>query len=107
VALLLLLLLLLLVVVVAGDTLFALGCGRLFEGHPEMMWCSLSKLLPLPRDTLVYCAHEYTQSNARFAVTVDPNNEALQRRKVAIDEAREKVGAWLEQEAVVHRGCCA
>jgi hydroxyacylglutathione hydrolase len=74
-----------------GDTLFALGCGRLFEGHPEMMWTSLSKLLPLPRDTLVYCAHEYTQSNARFAVTVDPNNEALQKRKEAIDAARKKV----------------
>lgn len=73
-----------------GDTLFALGCGRLFEGHPEMMWSSLSKLLPLPRDTLVYCAHEYTQSNARFAVTVDPNNEALQKRKEAIDAARKK-----------------
>lgn len=62
-----------------------------------MMWSSLSKLLPLPRDTLVYCAHEYTQSNARFAVTVDPNNEALQKRKVAIDEARKKVGAGLCQ----------
>lgn len=56
-----------------------------------MMWASLSKLLPLPRDTLVYCAHEYTQSNARFAVTVDPNNDALQKRKEAIDAARKKV----------------
>jgi hydroxyacylglutathione hydrolase len=90
---------------VAGDTLFALGCGRLFEGHPEMMWASLSKLLPLPRDTLVYCAHEYTQSNARFAVTVDPNNAALQQRKQAIDEARKKVGT---QAAVQcrRRGTC-
>jgi hydroxyacylglutathione hydrolase len=76
----------------AGDTLFALGCGRLFEGDPPMMWSSLSKLLPLPRDTLVYCAHEYTQSNARFAVHIDPNNQALAARKVAIDEARSKVG---------------
>lgn len=59
-----------------------------------MMWTSLSKLLPLPRDTLVYCAHEYTQSNARFAVTVDPNNAALQQRKQAIDEARKKVGRF-------------
>lgn len=73
-----------------GDTLFALGCGRLFEGDPKMMWTSLSKLLPLPRDTMVYCAHEYTQSNARFAVTVDPNNQALAARKQAIDEARQK-----------------
>jgi hydroxyacylglutathione hydrolase len=79
----------------AGDTLFALGCGRLFEGDPKMMWTSLSKLLPLPRDTMVYCAHEYTQSNARFAVTVDPNNQALAARKQAIDEARQKVGGTL------------
>ncbi|KAF8058326.1 gloB [Scenedesmus sp. PABB004] len=71
-----------------GDTLFALGCGRLFEGDPQTMWASLSKLTPLPRDTLVYCAHEYTQSNARFAVTVDPHNAALAARKAAIDEAR-------------------
>jgi hydroxyacylglutathione hydrolase len=76
----------------AGDTLFALGCGRLFEGDPPTMWSSLSKLLPLPRDTLVYCAHEYTQSNARFAVHIDPNNQALAARKAAIDEARSKVG---------------
>jgi hydroxyacylglutathione hydrolase len=73
-----------------GDTLFALGCGRLFEGHPEMMWTSLSKLLPLPRDTLVYCAHEYTQSNARFAVHIDPSNTVLAARKQAIDDARSK-----------------
>jgi hydroxyacylglutathione hydrolase len=73
-----------------GDTLFALGCGRLFEGDPKTMWSSLSKLLPLPADTLVYCAHEYTQSNARFAVSVDPNNTALQERKKRIDDARSK-----------------
>eukprot|EP00882_Tetradesmus_deserticola_P001942 GHRQ01002081.1.p1 GENE.GHRQ01002081.1~~GHRQ01002081.1.p1 ORF type:complete len:357 (+),score=115.04 GHRQ01002081.1:57-1127(+) len=73
-----------------GDTLFALGCGRLFEGDAPTMWSSLSKLLPLPRDTLVYCAHEYTQSNARFAVHIDPNNQALAARKTAIDEARSK-----------------
>jgi len=56
-----------------GDTLFALGCGRLFEGTPEMMWNSLSKLAALPEDTLVYCAHEYTAANARFALSVDPD----------------------------------
>eukprot|EP00198_Chlamydomonas_reinhardtii_P013489 XP_001702826.1 predicted protein [Chlamydomonas reinhardtii] len=71
-----------------GDTLFALGCGRLFEGSPQQMWTSLSQLAPLPDDTLVYCAHEYTQSNARFAVTVDPGNAALAQRKAAIDAAR-------------------
>jgi hydroxyacylglutathione hydrolase len=74
-----------------GDTLFALGCGRLFEGTPAQMWASLSKLLPLPHDTRVFCAHEYTQSNARFAVHVDPGNERLRRRKADIDAAREKV----------------
>ncbi|KAK9811355.1 hypothetical protein WJX72_002367 [[Myrmecia] bisecta] len=71
-----------------GDTLFALGCGRLFEGTPEQMWHSLQKLLKLPREALVYCAHEYTQSNARFAVMVDPDNPKLRRRKEEIDELR-------------------
>jgi hydroxyacylglutathione hydrolase len=75
----------------AGDTLFALGCGRVFEGTMEQMWTSLSKLLPLPDDTRVYCAHEYTQSNARFAVTVDPGNSALKQRKLDIDAARQQV----------------
>jgi hydroxyacylglutathione hydrolase len=57
------------------------------------MWRSLSKLAVLPRDTAVYCAHEYTQSNARFAVTMEGGNQQLQERKKAIDEARSKVGA--------------
>ena len=63
-----------------GDTLFALGCGRLFEGDPRMMWTSLSKLMTLPDDTLVYCGHEYTQSNGRFALTLEPGNAALKAR---------------------------
>ncbi|KAI3436150.1 hypothetical protein D9Q98_002207 [Chlorella vulgaris] len=71
-----------------GDTLFSLGCGRLFEGTPEQMWASLSKLTPLPPDTLVYCAHEYTASNAKFAVHVDEGNQALQQMKAGIDEKR-------------------
>lgn len=71
-----------------GDTLFALGCGRLFEGTPEQMWSSLSKLRALPDETLVYCAHEYTQANARFALTVEPQNEALRSRSAEIDAAR-------------------
>ncbi len=75
-------------VLFCGDTLFALGCGRLFEGTPGQMWNSLSKLRALPDDTLVYCAHEYTQANARFALTVDPDNEALRSRAAAIDAAR-------------------
>ncbi|GBF93843.1 hydroxyacylglutathione hydrolase [Raphidocelis subcapitata] len=73
-----------------GDTLFALGCGRLFEGDPPTMWASLSKLTGLPRDTRVYCAHEYTASNARFAVAVNPSNAALTERKARVDEARAK-----------------
>jgi hydroxyacylglutathione hydrolase len=71
-----------------GDTLFALGCGRLFEGTPEEMWSSLRKLRALPSETLVYCGHEYTEANARFAVTVDPGNEALALRALAVAERR-------------------
>ncbi len=72
----------------SGDALFALGCGRLFEGTPEQMWASLNKFRDLPGETRVYCAHEYTQSNARFALTVDPDNEALRRRAAEIDRLR-------------------
>lgn len=64
----------------AGDTLFAIGCGRVIEGTMEMMWSSLSKLAKLPPETAVYCGHEYTLSNARFALTIEPENEALQAR---------------------------
>ena len=63
-----------------GDTLFSLGCGRLFEGTPNQMWTSLQKLMALPDDTRVYCAHEYTASNGRFAVTMEPANAALATR---------------------------
>ena len=80
-------------VVFVGDTLFALGCGRLFEGTPAQMWTSLGKLMALPDDTIVYCAHEYTQSNARFALTVEPHNAALAARAKEIDEKRAR-GEW-------------
>jgi hydroxyacylglutathione hydrolase len=63
-----------------GDTLFAMGCGRLFEGTPGQMWRSLSKIMEWPDDTVIYCAHEYTEANARFALSVDPDNQALLRR---------------------------
>jgi hydroxyacylglutathione hydrolase len=63
-----------------GDTLFALGCGRLFEGSPEQMWASLAKLAVLPPETRVYCAHEYTESNLRFALSVAPDDPALLAR---------------------------
>ena len=71
-----------------ADTLFALGCGRLFEGTPAQMWSSLQKLLPLPDEARVYCGHEYTLSNARFAVTVDPDNVALRDRAAEIERLR-------------------
>lgn len=67
-------------VVFTADTLFALGCGRIFEGTPQIMWESLKKLAALPPETTVFCGHEYTLSNARFAVTVDPHNKALEQR---------------------------
>lgn len=64
----------------AGDTLFAMGCGRVFEGNAEQMWNSLSKLAALPPATKVYCGHEYTLANAKFALTIEPENEKLQAR---------------------------
>ena len=71
-----------------GDTLFSIGCGRLFEGTPAQMWDSLSRLRRLPPETRVYCAHEYTQSNIRFALTVEPENMALQRRAAEVQALR-------------------
>ncbi|HEX2112966.1 MAG TPA: hydroxyacylglutathione hydrolase, partial [Alphaproteobacteria bacterium] len=73
-----------------GDTLFTLGCGRLFEGTPAQMWSSLSKLRGLPPATRVFCGHEYTQSNARFAIAIDPDNKALKSRAAKVDAARAK-----------------
>ncbi|MCX7586202.1 hydroxyacylglutathione hydrolase [Phenylobacterium sp. 58.2.17] len=75
-----------------GDTLFTLGCGRLFEGTPQQMWDSLQRLAELPDDTKVYCAHEYTASNARFALSVD-DAPALKARAGDIFAARER-GEW-------------
>lgn len=71
-----------------GDTLFAMGCGRLFEGSADDMFAALGKLKALPADTLVCCAHEYTLSNAKFAITVEPGNAALQARLAAVQAAR-------------------
>lgn len=71
-----------------GDTMFALGCGRVFEGTHEMMWNSLNKLRQLPPDTAVYAGHEYTHSNARFALTIEPGNAALKARAAEIDALR-------------------
>ena len=74
--------------VFTADSLMALGCGRLFEGTPEMMWASLSKLAALPTETIVYSGHEYTASNAKFALTVEPENTALQARVADITAKR-------------------
>lgn len=74
--------------VFTADSLMALGCGRVFEGTPEMMWDSLSRLAALPPETMVYSGHEYTLSNARFALTIEPGNEALRSRVTAIEKAR-------------------
>jgi hydroxyacylglutathione hydrolase len=73
----------------AGDTLFTLGCGRVFEGTMEQMWDSMQKLAKLPPETTVYCGHEYTLSNGRFAVTAEPDNEALKQRMVEIEKLRD------------------
>lgn len=67
-------------VLLCGDTLFSVGCGRLFEGTPAQMWQSLQKLRALPDDTRVYCSHEYTQANCEFALRVEPDNAALGER---------------------------
>ena len=75
-------------IVCTGDTLFVLGCGRIFEGDAPMMWSSLEKLMALPDDTVVYCSHEYTLANARFAVTIDPDNKALAERRSAFEALR-------------------
>ena len=71
-----------------GDTIFAGGCGRLFEGTPAQMVDSIGKLRQLPDNTRVWCAHEYTLSNLKFAVTIDPDNAALQERYQAVQQAR-------------------
>ena len=75
-----------------GDTLFAMGCGRLFEGDAAMMWASLSKLMTLPDTTKIYCGHEYTENNGRFALTLEPGNGALVAR---MTEVRAKGGTTM------------
>jgi hydroxyacylglutathione hydrolase len=72
--------------VFAGDTLFSIGCGRVIEGTPAMMWESLKKLRALPGQTRIFCGHEYTQSNIRFAQTIEPDNTALIARAAEVAE---------------------
>jgi hydroxyacylglutathione hydrolase len=71
-----------------GDTLFAMGCGRLFEGTAAQMFENMAKLATLPDATMVYCAHEYTQSNGRYAVVAEPENRALIARMTQVNAAR-------------------
>ncbi len=86
----------------AGDTLFTMGCGRVFEGDAETMWNSLSKIRALPPETVIYSGHEYTAANAAFALTVEPGNAALRARAEEVRELREKgeptVPTTLERE---------
>ncbi len=71
-----------------GDTLFAMGCGRLFEGTPAQMFANMQRLGALPPETAVYCAHEYTQSNGRYALVAEPDNQAIRVRMAEVDRAR-------------------
>lgn len=71
-----------------GDSLFALGCGRMFEGTPEQFWTSLTRLRALPAETVLYCAHEYTASNARFALHADPDNAELREYVAEVERRR-------------------
>jgi hydroxyacylglutathione hydrolase len=75
-------------VIFVGDTLFAMGCGRLFEGTAEQMFAYMQRLAKLPPETRAYCAHEYTQSNGRYALTAEPGNAAIAARMAAVDKAR-------------------
>ena len=86
-----------------GDTLFAMGCGRLFEGDAPQMWDNLGKLMALPDNTAVYCAHEYTQANGRFALHVEPDNEALRQRMRDVDAARAEGRATVPSTIALER----
>ena len=72
-----------------GDTLFSMGCGRLFEGSAEQMWHSLQQLKELPKETQIYCAHEYTLANSKFALSIEPDNHHLQQRIKQVKQLRE------------------
>ncbi|CAN5685430.1 hydroxyacylglutathione hydrolase [soil metagenome] len=88
-----------------GDTLFSLGCGRLFEGSPAQMLDSLDRLAALPGETLVCCGHEYTQSNAAFARVVDPDNPVLRRRCEEVDAKRQAGEPTLPSQLADERAC--
>ena len=85
-----------------GDTLFSVGCGRIIEGNPEMMWNSLLKIRNLPADTQVYCGHEYTAANVHFALTIEPKNSALRARAEEVvrltEQKRPTIPTTIQQE---------
>jgi len=89
--------------VFVGDTLFAMGCGRLFEGSAEQMHSNLQRLAALPPETRAYCAHEYTLSNGRFAVTVEPGNPALAERMAEVEAARAEGAATVPTTIALER----
>jgi hydroxyacylglutathione hydrolase len=90
-------------VVFVGDTLFAMGCGRLFEGTPEQMFANMQRLSALPGDTQVYCAHEYTQSNGRYAMVAEPDNTAIAERMSEVDAMRARGEATVPTTIALER----
>lgn len=86
-----------------GDTLFTAGCGRIFEGTTEQMFESLHKLASLPKDTLIYCGHEYTENNLHFALALEPNNENLQQRLKQTENLRQKKQATVPAQLEIER----
>ncbi|AOA58943.1 hydroxyacylglutathione hydrolase [Acinetobacter larvae] len=86
-----------------GDTLFAMGCGRIFEGTAQQMYQSLQQLAALPADTLVYCSHEYTLSNAMFAIHLDPDNSALQQRFAQVQQLQQQAQITLPSSIALER----
>lgn len=86
-----------------GDTLFAMGCGRLLEGTPAMMWESLGKIAALPDQTSIYCGHEYTEANARFALSVEPGNKALTDRAAEVEKLRRDGRATLPTTIAIEK----
>ena len=86
-----------------GDTLFAMGCGRLFEGTAAQMFANMQQLAALPEDTKIYCAHEYTLSNGRFALTVEPDNAALVERVAAVEVLRARDEATVPTTIALER----
>jgi hydroxyacylglutathione hydrolase len=89
--------------VFVGDTLFAMGCGRLFEGDAAQMYRNMGRLAALPAETQVYCAHEYTLANGRFAVTVEPDNEDLRARMAEVETVRAAGGATVPTTIALER----